>query len=289
MEHSSEELPMWRPVEVEPEPTFTYEPPSPVKEDRGLFKRIGAGIAALGALIAKLGAQLKFALLLLPKAKLFLTAGTMLVSVAAYATIWGWQFAAGFVVLLLIHELGHGLQMKREGIPMTAPIFIPFMGAVIGMKSMPKNAASEARIGLAGPVIGSLACLVPLGLYAATGNNLFRALAFTGFFINLFNLLPVVPLDGGRAMAAISPVVWILGFAALVAAAVLFPNPIIFIIVLFAGLEAWRRFKMRKSPEHQAYHDVSKGTRFAVAAVYLGLALLLVVGMHFTHFQRTFG
>jgi Zn-dependent protease len=285
MEQMREELPVWRPTEPDP----TYEPPSPVRQDRGIFKRIGAGIAALGALIAKLGAQLKFLLVLLPKAKLFTTAGTMLVSIGAYALLWGWQFGVGFVLLLLIHELGHGLQMRREGIPMTAPVFIPFMGAVIGMKGMPKNAAVEARIGLAGPVIGSLACLVPLGLYALTGNNLFRALAFTGFFINLFNLLPVVPLDGGRAMAAISPFMWILGFAGLLVAAILFPNPIIFIIVLFAGFEAWRRFKLRKSPEHQAYHDVSKGTRFAVGAVYIGLALLLVVGMHFTHFQRTFG
>ena len=286
MEQTREELPpVWRPVEPDP----TYEPPSPVREDRGIFKRIGAGIVALGALIAKLGSSLKFLLVLLPKAKLLTTAGTMLVSVAAYAWLWGWQFGLGFVLLLLIHELGHGLQMKRGGIPMTAPVFIPFMGAVIGMKQMPKNAAAEARVGLAGPVIGSLACLVPLGLYAATGNNLFRALAFTGFFINLFNLLPVVPLDGGRAMAAISPVMWIVGFAGLVVAAILFPNPIIFIIVLFAGFEAWRRFKLRKSPEHQAYHDVSKGTRFAVAAVYLGLALALVVGMHFTHLPRTFG
>jgi Zn-dependent protease len=293
MEQTSEELPIWRPAEPDAgwrpaEPEAVYEPPSPAREDRGLFKRIGAGIAALGALIAKLGAQLKVILLLLPKAKLFTTAGTMLVSIAAYAWLWGWQFGVGFVLLLLIHELGHAFQMRREGIPMSAPVFIPLMGAVIMMKSMPKNAAVEARVGLAGPVIGSLACLVPLGLYAATGNNLFRALAFTGFFINLFNLLPVVPLDGGRAMAAISPFMWIIGFAALLVAAVFFPNPIIFIIVFFAGLEAWRRFKQRKSPEHRAYHDVSKGTRFAVGAVYVGLALLLVVGMHFTHFQRTF-
>src|SRR5436190_18580806 len=177
MEQSSEELPIWRPVEPDP----SYEAPSPVREDRGLFKRIGAGIVALGALIAKLGAQLKFLLVLAPKAKLFTTAGTMLVSIGAYALLWGWQFGVGFVLLLLIHELGHAFQMRREGIPATAPVFIPFMGAVIGMKGMPRNAAVEARVGLAGPVIGSLACLVPLGLYAATGNNLFRALAFTGF------------------------------------------------------------------------------------------------------------
>jgi Zn-dependent protease len=171
----------------------------------------------------------------------------------------------------------------------TAPVFIPFLGAYIGMKEMPKNAAVEARVGLAGPVLGSIGCLVPLALYGITGNNLFRALAFIGFFLNLFNLLPIVPLDGGRAMAAISPLVWIAGFAGLLAAAVLFPNPIIFLIVLFAGLEGWRRFKERKSPEQQEYHRVSRGTRIGVAAVYIGLALLLVVGMHFTHFHRTIG
>jgi Zn-dependent protease len=157
------------------------------------------------------------------------------------------------------------------------------------MKDMPKNAAMEARVGLAGPVLGSLGCLIPLALYAATGNNLFRALAFIGFFLNLFNLLPVVPLDGGRAMAAISPKMWIIGFAGLLVAAVLWPNPIIFIIVLFAGLEAWSRWKTRHSPERQGYHDVSRGTRLAVATVYIGLALLLVVGMHYTHFARTIG
>jgi Zn-dependent protease len=283
MEQNSEPLPVWPAVEPDP----TYEPPSPVREDRGVLKRIGAGIVALGALIAKLGAQLKFLLLLLPKAKLFATAGSMVVSALAYGAIWGWQFGIGFVLLLLVHELGHAIQLRREGMRSTAPVFIPFLGAYIGMKDMPKNAAVEARVGLAGPVLGSIGCLVPLALYGVTGNNLFRALAFIGFFLNLFNLLPVVPLDGGRAMAAISPVMWVIGFAGLLAAAIFFPNPIIFIIVLFAGLEVWRRFQGRKSPEQKDYHRVSRATRFAVTAVYLGLALALVVGMHYTHFART--
>ncbi|HET8673153.1 MAG TPA: site-2 protease family protein, partial [Thermoleophilaceae bacterium] len=239
-------------------------------------------------LLLKLGSQLKFLLLLLPKAKLFATAGSMVVSALAYAAIWGWQFGIGFVLLLLVHELGHAVQLRREGMRATAPVFIPFLGAYIGMKDMPKNAAVEARVGLAGPVLGSLGCLVPLALYGVTGNNLFRALAFIGFFLNLFNLLPVVPLDGGRAMAAISPVMWVIGFAGLLAAAIFFPNPIIFIIVLFAGLELWRRFQGRKSPELKDYHRVSRATRIGVTAVYLGLALALVVGMHYTHFARTF-
>src|SRR3954453_10527189 len=170
MEHSSDELPIWRPVEPDP----SYEAPSPVREDRGLFKRIGAGIVALGALIAKAGAQLKFVLLLLPKAKLFVTAGSMVVSIGAYALLWGWQFGVGFVLLLLVHELGHAIQLRREGMKATAPVFIPFLGAYIGMKEMPKNAAVEARVGLAGPGLGSIGCPVPPRPVSGAGDDPFR-------------------------------------------------------------------------------------------------------------------
>ena len=171
---------------------------------------------------------------------------------------------------------------------MTAPVFIPFMGAVIGMKQMPKNAAAEARVGLAGPVIGSLACLVPLGLYAATGNNLFRALAFTGFFINLFNLLPVVPLDGGRIVAALHPVLWLFGFLALLAIVFYPPNPILIIILIFSGTELWRRWQMRRHPEMQEYYKVEPHQRLIIGLLYFGLAVLLVFGMHETHVPRDF-
>ncbi len=112
----------------------------------------------------------------------------MLVSIGAYALIWGWQFAVGIVLLLFVHEMGHVIQLRREGVPASAPLFIPFVGAVVGMKRLPDDAAAEARVGLAGPILGSIGCLIPLGLYAATGNHFFQALAFTGFFLNLFNL-----------------------------------------------------------------------------------------------------
>jgi Zn-dependent protease len=275
---------------VAPEPASLPEQPapSPVREDKPLFKRIGAGLAALIALIAKAGASLKWLLLLLPKAKIFTTAGTMLVSVAAYGLIWGWKFGLGFVLLLLLHELGHVFQLRREGVKASAPMFIPFMGAFIGAKSFGKDAGAEARVGLAGPILGSIATLVPLAIYLAGGGDFFRALAFTGFFLNLFNLLPVVPLDGGRAMAALSPWMWIAGFAGLVALAIFFPNPIVLLIVLFAGLETFSRFRNRKSPESRRYHDIRPLTRFGVAIVYIGLAAALTLGMHFTHLPRTF-
>src|SRR5688500_18301955 len=212
----------------------------------------------------------------------------MLVSIAAYALIWGWSFAVGFVLLLLVHEMGHVVQLKREGIPASAPMFIPFLGAVVAMKRLPDDAAAEARVGLAGPVLGSLGALVPLGIYALTGDELFKALAFVGFFLNLFNLLPVLPLDGGRAMAALSPVLWLVGFALLIAVTFVFPNPIMLLVLLLGGLETWRRWKMRKNPEAQQYHRVSTRDRVLVAVVYLGLAALLAVGMDATFIERDF-
>ena len=212
----------------------------------------------------------------------------MLVSIGAYALIWGWKFAIGFVLLLFVHEMGHVIQLKREGVPASAPMFIPFMGAVVGMKRMPDDAGAEARVGLAGPILGTIGCLIPLAIWQATGNELFQALAFTGFFLNLFNLAPVVPLDGGRAMAALSPWMWFVGFALLVAAAIAFPNPIIFLILVFGAMETWRRFKTRKHPDQQRYYNVPTRTRVAVAVTYIGLAVALVLAMDATHLARTF-
>jgi Zn-dependent protease len=280
------------PENLSPTPAPAYYPadftPEPAQRKPWWRRGLGA-LLALGFLLLKFGAKLKGLLLLLPKLKLFTTSASMLVSIGAYALIWGWKFAVGFVLLLLLHEVGHVIQIKREGIEASAPMFIPFLGALVAMKELPKDAAAEARIGLAGPVLGSLAALATLGIYGLTGNELFKALAFVGFFLNLFNLLPVLPLDGGRAMAALSPWMWFVGYALLVAATFVFPNPIMLLILLFGGFETWRRWKARKSPESRAFHQVRPATRFAVAAVYLGLAAALAVGMDATFIERDFG
>src|SRR5213596_2038760 len=139
-------------------------PPTPTPERPSPLKRFGGAVAGALALLASLAGKLKALLLLLPKLKLLTTSGSMLVSIGAYALIWGWQFAVGFVLLLFAHEMGHVIQLKREGVPASAPMFIPFLGAVVGMKRLPDDAAAEARVGLAGPILGSIACLVPLGL-----------------------------------------------------------------------------------------------------------------------------
>jgi Zn-dependent protease len=266
-------------------PPFAREPAP--RFGASVKRRLGALLAALAAL----GTKLKALLLLIPKLKLLTTSGTMLVSIVAYATIWGFPFAAGFVVLLLVHELGHVIALRREGIKASAPMFIPFLGALITARSLGDNALAEARVGLAGPILGSLGSAACIFIWHATGDDIWRALAFTGFFLNLFNLLPVVPLDGGRAMAAMAPWMWIGGFVGLIALALIFPNPIIFIIVLFAGLETRRRWQARKTatPEEQAYYKVAPLDRFLVGAVYLSLVALLVVGMDATHLARTIG
>ena len=246
-------------------------------------------LSAIGAVLVALLAKFKAVLLLLPKLKLFASSGTILVSLAAYAWLWGWSFAAGFIALLFVHEMGHVIALRREGIKASAPMFIPFMGAVIAARSLGRNALAEARVGLAGPILGSIGAAACILVWQVTGNDLWRALAYTGFFLNLFNLLPVVPLDGGRAMAAMAPAMWFVGLAAMIPLAILFPNPIILLILVFAGIETYRRWKLRRSgsTEQQAYYQVRPLDRALIAGVYLSLIALLVVGMHATLLERT--
>jgi Zn-dependent protease len=280
----------WLPAPAEAPPPAAGDqprlgPPFEPQRPSRLKRTVGPALAAIVAFLAKF----KALLLLLPKLKLLTTAGTMVVSLAAYAVIWGWRFAAGFIALLFVHEMGHVIQLRREGIKASAPMFIPFLGAVISARSLGDNAAAEARVGLAGPILGSVGAALCIVLWHVSGSNLWRALAFTGFFLNLFNLLPVVPLDGGRAMAAMAPWMWFLGFGGMVALALIFPNPIILLILIFAGLETYRRWKLRRIGDavQQEYYRVRPRDRALIAAVYLGLIALLVVGMNVTHLPRT--
>jgi Zn-dependent protease len=259
------------------------QPPAPAqKRRRGIGGTLLFGLLAA----AKWGKAL---LLLLPKAKVLTTAGSMLVSVAAYAVIWGWKFAVGFVALLFIHEMGHYIQLRREGVKPSGMVFIPFLGAAVGTRSLGGSALAEARVGLAGPILGSLATAALLPIAATTDSDFWRALAFTGFFLNLFNLLPVVPLDGGRAMAAMAPWMWFLGLAAMLTLVFIAPNPILLLIVLLGGFETYRRWKDRRKPldGNAEYYKVAPRHRLAVGAVYVGLVVLLALGMDATHVVRT--
>ena len=244
----------------------------PIRPEGGLWsvvKRVLAPLAAIGFLLVKF----KGLLALLLKVKFVGTALTMLLSVGAYALLFPVWFAVGFVVLIWIHEMGHVLQLKREGIRASAPMFIPFLGAFVAMKEMPKNALVEARVGLAGPVLGTLGGLATLGIYTLTENPLFLGLAYFNFLINLFNLAPMLPLDGGRAVGAMSPVFSILGVVVMIG--MFFVAPIMAFIALIGLPEVWHRWKTRNTPEGQAYNEIPAASRALVGVVYVGLIVVL--------------
>jgi Zn-dependent protease len=262
--------------------------PAPPPQQRPLLKRLAAPILIGLYALWRVG---KWFLLLLPKAKVLTTSLSMLVSVGAYALIWGWKFAVGFVALLFVHEMGHYIQLRREGVKPTGMVFIPFLGAAVGTRSLGGSALAEARVGLAGPILGSLATAVLIPIAISTDDDFWRALAFTGFFLNLFNLLPVVPLDGGRAMAAMAPWMWFLGFGAIVLLVFIWPNPILILIALLGGYETYRRWRQRKQGEegNAQYYRVKPLHRLLVAVVYVGLIVGLAIGMDATFVERDFG
>ncbi len=214
-------------------------------------------------------------LLAIFKFKGFTTFATMLVSIFAYATVFGLPFAVGFVALLFIHEMGHALVLKRQGVKATAPLFIPFMGAVIGMKELPKNVYAEAQMALGGPIVGSLGALACLVLWQVTGSPLFLALAYVGLWLNLFNLIPVSPLDGGRAMAAVSRWGWVVGLALLVLLFLRSQSIFLGFILIFGGMEVLNRW--RGQGEDQAYYEITGRQRLAVSVAYFGLVAILAL------------
>jgi Zn-dependent protease len=282
--------PQWLPPQhpsLEPATQPAAAPPPYIDERPSALRRLLGPVFVALAFLAKFA---KVAFVAIKGAKFLTTSATMLVSVAAYTFIWGLPFAAGFVALLFVHEFGHYLQMRREGVQPGRIVFIPFLGAAISAKSLGGNALAEARVGLAGPVLGSLATAVVAAIAFAVDSEMLKALAFTGFLLNLFNLLPVVPLDGGRAMAAMAPWMWFVGLFAVVALVFLRPNPILILIALFGGMETYRRWKARKSGEegNAEYYRVAPRSRLIVGAVYVGLIVALAIGMDLTHVVRDF-
>ncbi len=205
--------------------------------------------------------------------KILLSGGSMLLSVVAYGYQWGYPYAVGFVVLILIHELGHALVLRFYGVKASLPIFIPFVGAFIAMKEMPKNVKVEAIVGIAGPVLGTMGALFCYGLYLVTGQALFLSLAYVGYMINLFNLMPIIPLDGGRIVAALSPKIWIVGLAVAVAFLISHPNFILIILILLSLPRLISTFG--RKPEDADYYQVIPAHRIAFAVGYFGLAALL--------------
>lgn len=213
--------------------------------------------------------------------KVLLTGGTMLLSVFAYGLIYGWPYAVGFVGLIFIHEMGHYIAARQRGLNVGAPTFIPFVGAWIEMKEMPHNVETEAYVGLGGPLLGTLGALGCYFLARSTDSNLLLALAYAGLFLNLFNLIPISPLDGGRITAVLSPRIWLLGVPILIGVFLWRPSPMLIIIALMAAPQLMKAWKYDASaPENQIYYAISNQTRFSYAAYYVLLTGFLAVMTH---------
>ena len=271
----------------EPVPGW-YEPPSapvqpvyaaPPETWRERLKKLFAPVIAVGAFVLKFGA-------VVVKLKVLTVVGTMGVSVAAYAMLWGWKFALGFVLLIFVHEMGHAVMLRRRGIKAGWPVFLPFLGAFISMKSQPASVYEEAESALAGPVAGTAGAFVVWWAGSQLDSPMLVSLAFTGFLLNLFNLLPALPLDGGRVAGALHPAIWLLGLLGLLVFEIYRPSPIIPIILLLGGFELWRRWRDRDSAASRVYFALHPRQRWRIAGAYAALVIVLLIAMHTVYVPR---
>lgn len=259
------------------------EPPAKPTAWQRLTKALGP-IGVVLVMIAKFFAKLKFVLLPILKFGLpvLKTGGTMILSIWVYAMNWGWPFAVGFVLLIFVHECGHLIVARQLGLNVSAPMFIPFMGAFIALRDQPRNAWVEACVGIGGPLLGSLGAALCGAIFVFTRQPLFLALAYSGFFLNLFNLAPIGFLDGGRITTAISPWLWVVGLVILGTLIFAHPNFILILILLMSLPRVWSLFRA-KSDEEKRYFEVTTEQRTTMAVMYFGLVALLVFGMHWAH------
>jgi Zn-dependent protease len=250
------------------------------------LKKGVAIVGTIGLLLLKFGAKLKF--LIAPLLKFFpvilKTGGTMILTIGVYAGLWGWQFALGFVLLIFVHELGHLVAAKKFGLNVGAPVFIPFMGAFIALKDAPKNAWIEAWVGIGGPILGAAGALVCHGIGEMTNQPLFIAIAWSGYWLNLFNLTPIGTLDGGRIVTALSPWLWIPGLGIMGYFAITRPNIIIWLVLAMSIPRIISLFR-KKTDEEQRFYEVSPPRRWLIGSSYFGLIGALVFMMDVSHRQ----
>lgn len=216
--------------------------------------------------------------------KILTVAGTMAISIVAYSFVFGWRYATGFVLLILVHEMGHFLAARQRGLNVGVPTFIPFVGAWIALKEQPMNAETEAYVGFAGPLVGTAGALVCYFLARHYDSSLLLALSYSGFFLNLFNLIPLSPFDGGRITSVLSPRVWFFGVPILVAMFLWRPSPMLIVVAVLAIPQLRRAFGYDpRLPENAAYYGTSTETKVTYGAYYLALAAFLAVMSYDVH------
>jgi len=172
--------------------------------------------------------------------------------------------------------MGHFIAARKRGLKVGAPTFIPFVGAWIELKEQPMSAETEAFVGIAGPMLGTAAAFVCYLAALESGSRLLLALAYSGFVLNLFNLIPLTPLDGGRIVSVISPRIWFLGIPMLVGLFLWSPSPLLILIAIIAIPQVWTAFK-NKSISDSEYYRASPSVRLQYTVQYLALTGVLAV------------
>lgn len=266
-----------------------YSPSS--KEKKGI---IGAIVLTITVLVLKLKVVILLFLgkvlpllghllsLIVNLKGILITAGSMIVTILAYAAIYKFELAVGLVFLIFVHEMGHALILTIRGVSAGLPIFIPFFGAFITLKSLPKDAFVEAQVAIGGPFLGTTAALAMYCFYMFTHQQVWLYLAYIGFFMNLFNLMPIKPLDGGRIVGAISTKIWILGFILLLVTFIFVQSPVLIVILFFAFIELINNYQQRKEFKEK-YFDVPPLMKGAVALSYFLLVIFLAFALYETH------
>jgi len=213
--------------------------------------------------------------------KLFGTVGTMLLSVGVYAIVFGWRYAVGIVAMLFIHEMGHYVAARQRGLRVGLPMFIPFAFAWVKLEDTPHDAETDAYVALGGPMLGTVGAIACYFLARNYGVHWLLAVSYTGFFINLINLIPLPPLDGGRITSVLSPRIWLLGVPIIGALLWYRFSFILLLVAILAGPHVLAALRFDKnSPEAQQYYAVSPRVRWEYGFIYVVLIAFLAMMTH---------
>lgn len=256
------------------EPALEQDLPQKKKSRWGWFTGVGGLLLLFKA--TKIWMIIKGIFIFLKFGKFLTTGLSMMVMIVVYTFMYGWKYAVGIVLLLFIHEMGHLTASRRLGIDTSMPMFIPFVGALIQMRQEPKDAKTEAIVGIAGPVFGVIGAFICLFVGELFHSGIFLALAYFGFLLTVFNLIPAHPLDGGRVVTAISVKLWFVGIPVMLFFSIYFFNPIGILISILAIKKAWEVWKDRENP----YYDTDQGFRLKMGCSYF---FLFTISAYYTY------
>ena len=259
-------------------------PPSAASPEKRTLPRILSGFLLLaGLVLLKLKA---LAILLIEKFRLLLVnpfegfgalqfavaGGSMALTIAAYALKFPIGIVLGFVIVTLIHEIGHAVVIRAKGLRAGFMVFIPFIGGAVTLKDQPRSAYDDAQIGLAGPIAGTFASLIALQVFKWTDNPLYLLIALTGFILNLINLLPLGMLDGGRISAAVTKWMWVIGGGIVTYKVIKQPNALLIVILILAVFQVYASILREKEDK---FYEVTGAQRAAIAVAYFSLVIFL--------------